>query len=54
LNLGIVHLIYSKSFLEENTRTENRIVIDGIDVEKIGLHELRRNVAMIPQDPGNS
>lgn len=27
------------------------IVIDGIDVSKIGLHELRSKLAIIPQDP---
>ena len=27
------------------------IIIDGINVKQIGLHDLRRNLAIIPQDP---
>ncbi|TMS35379.1 hypothetical protein L596_002794 [Steinernema carpocapsae] len=30
---------------------EGQIVIDGIDVSKIGLHDLRGNLTIIPQDP---
>lgn len=30
---------------------DGQIVIDGIDVSKIGLHELRRKLTIIPQDP---
>ncbi|KAK0395659.1 hypothetical protein QR680_001380 [Steinernema hermaphroditum] len=30
---------------------DGKIVIDGIDVAKIGLHELRGNLTIIPQDP---
>ncbi|KAI9501197.1 P-loop containing nucleoside triphosphate hydrolase protein, partial [Coemansia spiralis] len=30
---------------------EGRIVLDGIDISKIGLEDLRRNVTIIPQDP---
>ena len=29
----------------------NTIIIDGQDVSKIGLHILRKNIAIIPQDP---
>jgi ATP-binding cassette, subfamily C (CFTR/MRP), member 1 len=36
-----------------NCENEGRIVIDGVDIEKIGLHELRNKIAIIPQDPGN-
>ncbi|EGT53641.1 hypothetical protein CAEBREN_30570 [Caenorhabditis brenneri] len=28
-----------------------RILIDGIDISKIGLHDLRSNITIIPQDP---
>jgi ATP-binding cassette subfamily C (CFTR/MRP) protein 1 len=28
-----------------------QIIIDGIDATKIGLHELRRKLSIIPQDP---
>lgn len=28
-----------------------RLLIDGIDVAGIGLHDLRRRLAVVPQDP---
>ncbi|KAJ1665762.1 hypothetical protein IW140_003278 [Coemansia sp. RSA 1813] len=31
--------------------TKGRIVLDGVDISKIGLEDLRRNVTIIPQDP---
>jgi ABC-type multidrug transport system fused ATPase/permease subunit len=30
---------------------EGRIIIDGVDISKIGLHDLRSNITIIPQDP---
>ncbi|KAJ1908078.1 hypothetical protein LPJ81_000348 [Coemansia sp. IMI 209127] len=31
--------------------SKGRILLDGIDISKIGLEDLRRNVTIIPQDP---
>ncbi|KAJ2087296.1 hypothetical protein IW138_005076 [Coemansia sp. RSA 986] len=31
--------------------SKGRIVLDGVDISKIGLEDLRRNVTIIPQDP---
>jgi ABC-type multidrug transport system fused ATPase/permease subunit len=31
--------------------TEGKILIDGIDISKIGLHDLRNRITIIPQDP---
>lgn len=30
--------------------SEGRIVIDGVDISKIGLHDLRSKIAIVPQD----
>ncbi|WWD04597.1 hypothetical protein V865_002668 [Kwoniella europaea PYCC6329] len=39
------------SFFRFVEATEGRIVIDGIDISKIGLTDLRSRVTIIPQDP---
>ncbi|VDO37669.1 unnamed protein product [Haemonchus placei] len=31
--------------------SSGKIVIDGVDISKIGLHDLRSNITIIPQDP---
>jgi ATP-binding cassette subfamily C (CFTR/MRP) protein 2 len=31
--------------------SSGRVLIDGIDISKIGLHDLRSRMAIIPQDP---
>ncbi|KAJ2523870.1 hypothetical protein GGI11_001212 [Coemansia sp. RSA 2049] len=31
--------------------SKGKIVLDGVDISKIGLEDLRRNVTIIPQDP---
>jgi ABC-type multidrug transport system fused ATPase/permease subunit len=30
---------------------EGRIVVDGVDIREIGLHDLRSNITIIPQEP---
>jgi ABC-type multidrug transport system fused ATPase/permease subunit len=30
---------------------QGRIIIDGLDIAKMGLHDLRSNITIIPQDP---
>ena len=33
------------------TEPDGRVLIDGIDIKSIGLHELRSKISIIPQDP---
>lgn len=37
-----------------NELVSGSIVIDGLDISKIGLHELRGKLSIIPQDPSMS
>ena len=30
---------------------QGKIIIDGVDCKSIGLHELRQNISIIPQEP---
>ena len=40
-----------KKPLESSGIPVGQILIDGQDIEKIGLHHLRKNLAIIPQEP---
>jgi ABC-type bacteriocin/lantibiotic exporter with double-glycine peptidase domain len=40
--------IFNAGFLQP---TEGQILIDGVDISKIGLEPLRSNLIIIPQDP---
>ncbi|ORX68090.1 P-loop containing nucleoside triphosphate hydrolase protein, partial [Linderina pennispora] len=41
----------SLAFLWFIEAAKGRIMLDGVDISKIGLEDLRRNVTIIPQDP---
>lgn len=36
---------------ESSGKPVGQILIDGQDIEQIGLHHLRKNLAIIPQEP---
>lgn len=37
--------------LELDTATPGKILVDGEDISKMGLHNLRKKLAIIPQEP---
>ncbi|KAG0274868.1 hypothetical protein BGZ95_009402, partial [Linnemannia exigua] len=39
------------AFFQFMEMTSGRIVIDGVDISQIGVHDLRSNLIIIPQDP---
>ncbi|KAJ2449193.1 hypothetical protein GGF42_004852, partial [Coemansia sp. RSA 2424] len=41
----------SLAFLRFIEAAQGSITLDGVDISKVGLEELRRNVTIIPQDP---
>ncbi|KAJ1765117.1 hypothetical protein LPJ74_006477, partial [Coemansia sp. RSA 1843] len=41
----------SLAFLRFVEACKGQIVLDGVDISKIGLEDLRRNITIIPQDP---
>ncbi|KAJ2091802.1 hypothetical protein IW138_001491, partial [Coemansia sp. RSA 986] len=41
----------SLTFLRFVEASKGQIVLDGVDISKIGLEDLRRNITIIPQDP---
>ncbi|KAJ2859201.1 hypothetical protein GGH94_006231 [Coemansia aciculifera] len=41
----------SLAFLRFIEAAQGRILLDNVDISKLGLEELRRNVTIIPQDP---
>lgn len=48
LTLGILRIL---ELVEDPTGKLGKIEIDNIDIANIGLHELRKKVTIIPQDP---
>ena len=50
LTLGLLRII---ELWEDNLNEDEKgkILIDGVDISKIGLHHLRKNITIIPQDP---
>ncbi|KAJ2339146.1 hypothetical protein GGH92_006852, partial [Coemansia sp. RSA 2673] len=41
----------SLAFMRFIEATQGRVILDNVDISKIGLEDLRRNVTIIPQDP---
>ena len=48
LTLGILRIL---ELCPDESGNAGRIIIDGEDIVQIGLHILRRNITIIPQDP---
>ena len=48
LTLGLLRIL---EMTENDDGTMGHIELDGEDVSEVGLHHLRHNVTIIPQDP---
>ena len=46
---SILHTLFRMVELEKPIG--GRILIDGVDIATLGLHELRKNISIIPQSP---
>ena len=47
--LALMRILEMEGFKTESQK--GKILIDGVQIDKIGLHELRKKVSLIPQDP---
>ncbi len=47
----VILFVFEFKMLIKKTKQLGQIILDGVDIAKIGLQELRRKVAIIPQDP---
>lgn len=50
LTLGLLRIL-ELAENEDSSKSTGKIVLDDEDVSELGLHHLRQNVTIIPQDP---